>query len=64
MVGFCERGNKLFSFAKGRQLLDSQAVVLELLLSVSLPDLFSVVSIVTDLLPYHVPTLRHLQCSN
>jgi hypothetical protein len=60
MVGFYEHANKLFSFVKGRQLLDNQAVALELLVSLSLPDLLFVVPNFTDLLPYHVPTLRHL----
>jgi len=60
MVGFYKHGNKLFGFAKGRQLLDSQAVALELLLPLSLPDLLSVVPNFPELLPYHVLTLRRL----
>lgn len=60
MVGLYECGNKLLGFSKGGQLLDSQAMALELLLAESLPDLLSVFPNFTNLLPQYVFTLRHL----
>lgn len=60
MVGSCEFGNKLFSFAKGGQLLHSQAMVLVLPLAMSLPDILFMVFNFTNMLPPHMLTLRHL----